>query len=198
MATSSSARKRRSGPGWLLSLLGAAILICSGCLVGLVMGVVRQEPELVVGHVAGRGEEVPWSGLPEADSTRPPPDVAAPPPPQPLPESPSASGGGPADSSGARPAVSAPPPPGALGRPAEPGYSVQVGAFSKNAVAKELAGSLRGKGFPAFVTPAPRSGDQRWRVRVGPMRSKGEADRIARRLKVEERLPTWVLNRGGS
>ncbi len=55
-----------------------------------------------------------------------------------------------------------------------------------------------GKGFPAFVTAAPRSGDERWRVRVGPMGSKGEADRIARRLKVEERLPTWVLNRGGS
>ncbi len=51
--------------GWLASLLGAVVLIVGGFALGLVAGLVTEEPELVVGHLAGRGEQVPWQ--PEAE-----------------------------------------------------------------------------------------------------------------------------------
>jgi cell division septation protein DedD len=52
--------------GWLASLLGAVVLIVGGFGLGLVAGLVTEEPELVVGHLAGRGEQVPWQ--PEAET----------------------------------------------------------------------------------------------------------------------------------
>jgi cell division septation protein DedD len=53
--------ERRDGePGWLVSLLGAGVLIAGGFVVGLIVGVVSEEPELVVGHLAGNSEEVSW------------------------------------------------------------------------------------------------------------------------------------------
>ena len=42
---------REGEPGWLASLLGAAVLIAGGFALGLVAGVVSDEPELVVAHV---------------------------------------------------------------------------------------------------------------------------------------------------
>lgn len=56
---------RNGEPGWFASLLGAAVLIAGGFALGLVAGVVSEEPELVVGHLAGRSEEVAW--LPEGE-----------------------------------------------------------------------------------------------------------------------------------
>jgi cell division septation protein DedD len=35
-------------------------------------------------------------------------------------------------------------------------------------------------------------------VRVGPFPSRAEADRVAARLKAEEKLPTWVLDEDGA
>ncbi len=49
---------RYAEPGWIASLLGAAVLIAGGFGLGLVAGVVSEEPELVVGHLVGRSEEV--------------------------------------------------------------------------------------------------------------------------------------------
>ncbi len=57
---------REGEPGWLASLLGAAVLIAVGFALGLVAGVVSDEPELVVGHLVGRSEEVAW--LPEGEA----------------------------------------------------------------------------------------------------------------------------------
>lgn len=64
---------RRSGErdgeaGWLASLLGAVVLIVGGFALGLVAGLVTEEPELVVGHLAGRGEQVPWQSELEAEA----------------------------------------------------------------------------------------------------------------------------------
>ena len=71
---------------------------------------------------------------------------------------------------------------------------MQVGAFSDGGVAESLATSLEGKGFPAYVSPSAGSTEQRWRVRVGPVATRVEADALASRLKSDELLPTWVLN----
>ena len=74
--------------------------------------------------------------------------------------------------------------------------AVQVGAFSESRAAEKLAADLRAKGYPVYLSPGAGSGDARWRVRVGPLASKEEAGRTAARLKVEEKLPTWVLSEG--
>ena len=63
----------------------------------------------------------------------------------------------------------------------------------------KLASSLRSSGLPVYVSPsAAAEGDQRWRVRVGPLATREEADRIAARLKAKEKLPTWVLSEDGA
>jgi cell division septation protein DedD len=214
---------RYAEPGWIASLLGAAVLIAGGFGLGLVAGVVSEEPELVVGHLVGRSEEVAWlpEGEPEftpatheaasehdegrldevaweADDRAVPlaplPAVAAPPPAAPPP----------AALSPAAPLPAAPLPaaprdvsslPEAWGRGS--GFVVQVGAFSAAAVADDVKRKLRVKGFESYVVPATPSGDGKWRVRVGPVSTRAGADSLAGRLESEERLPTWVLSEGG-
>ncbi|MFT5442965.1 MAG: cell division septation protein DedD [Myxococcota bacterium] len=215
MAEKSRSAKRASSPNWLASLMGAVFLISAGFMLGLVVGVVKEEPELVMGHLAGQSEEVRWSQT-EGDYASP--DVAA---------------GGPnfepagAVDTGAyeepaaydarpayEPAYEAPiveeqvetvqaaptrrPQPAAQASSGRTGFSVQVGAFAESEGANRVAEDLRGKGFPVYVTPSAGSRDGRWRVRVGPLATRTEADAAALQLKTEQRLPTWVLSEGGS
>jgi cell division septation protein DedD len=203
-------KKSAAGPGWLASLLGATFLIVSGFLLGLVVGVVKEEPELVVGHLAGRSEEISWTdeepaaSAQEAAVDRVPGEriigdeyaYAEGQVPVDLPE------WGEPVASAPKPAVEPPParkpspvsapPPGS-----RQGYSVQVGAFAASESAREVADDLRRKGYPVYTTPSSGSKDGRWRVRVGPLTDKQEAMKVAERLKVEERLPTWVRSEGG-
>ena len=39
--------RRRSGQGWLSTLVGILVLTAGGFLIGLVVGVISEEPELV-------------------------------------------------------------------------------------------------------------------------------------------------------
>lgn len=223
MAEGTRSKNRSSSPNWLASLVGALFLISAGFLLGLVVGVVKEEPDLVMGHVTGQSEEVLWSET-EANAL---PDVAAR---GPMLDAPEDEGGvfyedggepvvdtpvisaediaAPAYAGAAKPQAKAPPaaaanPPRAAARPtaatsaSRSGFSVQVGAFAQNAAAEEIASDLRDKGYPVYVTPSAGSKDGRWRVRVGPLPTRGEADQIAGRLKSQERLPTWVLSEGG-
>jgi cell division septation protein DedD len=190
-----------SGQGWVSTLLGVFVLVVGGFALGLIVGVVSEEPELVVGHVAGRSTDVDWSvaGAAEAGvgaSAEPAPvparvDVAAGPPPAPT----SRPAPAPAAKPAARPAPAAAPAPRPV-RAAEPGFAVQVGAFGTPAAANGVAQRLRAAGYPVKVL-APES-DDRWRVRVAPIASRAEAEQTARRLKVEESLPTWVLREQAS
>ena len=163
--------KRRAS--WLGTLLGLAILTTLGFGFGLVAGVLREEPQLLLGHLFGRGEEVAWGdGEPEASEPARVDPVAADP--------------------AAVPAVAAPP--RALG---DGGFVIQVGAFSDSETAENMAGSLQERGFPAHVTASAGAGDERWRVRVGPVSTRERADDLARQLKQQEKLPTWVIKEGG-
>jgi DedD protein len=72
--------------------------------------------------------------------------------------------------------------------------AVQVGAFGTSEAAERLAGSLRRKGFPVYVSPGTKAGGSRWRVRVGPLATREEAEGIAAKLKQVEKLPTWILS----
>jgi DedD protein len=232
---------RNGEPGWFASLLGAGVLIAGGFALGLVAGVVSEEPELVVGHLVGRSDEVAWApeGEPEftaaagqfepidaleasetaelADLDLPTGQAAA------RAEDPETAwiDDGPAPELDL-PAVAAAPPRrraaplrdvsglpvtgGAEKEPAfdEPadfaptsGFAVQVGAFSEGSAAEDVRQKLHSKGFESYVIPASQSGDGKWRVRVGPVPTRGAADSLAGRLKSEERLPTWVLSEGG-
>jgi DedD protein len=72
---------------------------------------------------------------------------------------------------------------------------VQVGALADAASAEQLAVKLRKRGFPVYVAPSAEPGSKRWRVRVGPVASREQADELATRL-VREKLPTWILAEG--
>jgi DedD protein len=81
----------------------------------------------------------------------------------------------------------APAPPAASRPPAAAsGFAVQVGSFGSRANADRLARTLRGDGFAAFVTPS--AGDRRlYRVRVGPVTGRAEAEQLAVRLAAARR-----------
>jgi len=211
---------RRDGEaGWFASLVGAVVLILGGFALGLVAGVVSEDPDLVVGHLAGRGERVPWqpdsdSGLASSQDLEAPageptsgsvegPAAALPlaaegseadrglPPVAAAPRSARRDG-----STDREPVAAARPAPRAA--PGRTGFAIQVGAFSDEGAADRIYRQLQSKGFDAYIIPASRSRDGRSRVRVGPVASKADAEALASRLKNEERLPTWVLAEGGS
>ena len=181
------------GPGWLATLLGGFVLVVLGFGLGVFVGAAREEPELVLRHLSSDAQEVPAPaaepGIGVPPTSEPAPAVApaptseqAPPPPPPS-----------AAVSSAPPASAPRPPERASGMPASPRYAVQVGAFAESAQAEKLADRLRRKGLEVHVTPGTGPRDSRWRVRVGPVDSRLEADRVAERLKTSEQLPTWVL-----
>lgn len=218
MAMSSRDRKRTAGQGWLTTVLGILVLVAGGFSLGLVVGIVSEEPELVVGHVAGRSTEIDWSAdaleapaptavepeqdfgqhLAAADAEPAARPAAAAQHARPAPSHRGKSNAK-AEAHATLPPVAAPP----KARPASPTvstgslhFAIQVGAFGESASAEKVAGRLRKGGYPVQVL-APSS-DDRWRVRVGPIGSKAEAEQMARRLKVEESLPTWVLRESGT
>ncbi len=67
-----------------------------------------------------------------------------------------------------------------------------MGAFSEKRAAQALADSLRAHGYPVYLSPT-ESDPANWRVRVGPLSTRPEAETAARRLEATEKLPTWVL-----
>ena len=180
-------------PLWTLG--GLALLAIPGFALGLLVGVVWEDPGLLLGHLFGRTELVAWSrGADDAvdDGSE---DRAPEAPRAGAPEGPPAVSAAPRPSATRiRPDVISP------GAPAAPAarFAVQVGAFSESRVAERLAESLRSKGFAVYVSPGAKQGEARWRVRVGPLPSRSEADRVAARLKAEEKLPTWVLDEDGA
>lgn len=196
MARTSRAKTRRASAGWIMSLLGMFLLISTGFASGLVIGLIAEEPELLLGHLTGRSEEVAWS--PDAEPSfskavrpisRPESPVVAEREPRPAPPPPVSAARPPARSEKSTRSVSSQPP-GA-------GWAVQVGAFGKSKTAETMVRELDGSGFAAYLTPSARQGEGRWRVRVGPVNTRAEAEELSRRLELEEELPTWILTEGG-
>ncbi|WDS35974.1 SPOR domain-containing protein [Pseudoxanthomonas sp.] len=74
----------------------------------------------------------------------------------------------------AKPPVAAVPKPAATGV----GFALQVGAFGKETDANALRDKLRGNGFSAFVEPVSTDSARLFRVRVGPVSSRAEADQL--------------------
>lgn len=185
----------RGGVGWFATLLGAGLLLAAGFAVGVVVGSVREEPGILLRYVAGRSEDLP--------APRPAPDAPVvapvPSPPETAPAKPSSI---PEAAPVQRPtaplvaqASRAAPPQVATA----PGmrFAVQVGAFAQWSEAEKLEARLRRKNLPAYVLPATGASESRWRVRVGPLETRDDADRMATRLKAQENLPVWVLEETG-
>ena len=188
-------RARRGG--WFPTLALGVIGVATGFAVGIVVGISWEEPALVFDYVTGDTEQIAWSstdpptGIEEslADRAREPlPAIAAPPPlrpgsPEAVDNSRAKAASGPA-----APPVARDPLPGA-------GFSVQVGAFSDSQAAHSLADSLREQGYRVYLSRGEGNGAA-WRVRVGPLQTRADAEREARRLKSREDLPTWILSEG--
>ncbi len=182
------------GSGRLSALLGWAAFCFGGLVLGLIVGVVSEEPELVMGHVTGHSAEVGWRAADGASEPPAEPErVAAAPSGEQRPRA------RPAESA-SLPSVAAGPPgvhaPAArAGDAAAEVYAIQVGAFSEARSAEKVAATLRGKGYPVKILE-PAS-DARWRVRVAPVEGHDQALSLERKLKQQERLPTWVLRERG-
>jgi cell division septation protein DedD len=200
-------RRSRRGRGWLVSLLGLALVAVPGFALGLFAGVLWEDPGLILGDAVGESEEVPW-GEPSQAQTEGAAQAAAAPAAETAAAADQATA--PAESApAAGPDVAAAPPPAppplpSADRAAVPArragkLSVQVGAFADSRSAEQLAERLRKAGLQVYVSPsAAAEGDKRWRVRVGPYKTREEADQIATRLKTKEKLPTWVLTEDGA
>ncbi|MDH5567288.1 MAG: SPOR domain-containing protein [Myxococcales bacterium] len=179
-------RAREGGGGGVGTLVSLALLIVIGFSIGIVAGILWEEPRLVLAHLTGRTTEIAW--------TRDVPSVAAPPRTEaPVPATPRAADRGQSPPVAAAPPVSAPP----LAAPPLGSVAVQVGAFADSVGAERLASQLRSAGYPVYVTPGASQDTPRWRVRVGPLADRDAAERLAARLKREEQLPTWVLDEHG-
>lgn len=195
------AREREASVGWFATLCGALLLVVLGFGIGLLAGAAFEDPGLVMAHLAGRTRDLPLqAAAPTPDGG--PPAVSAPPPP--LGSSPGSPPGVAAAAPAAAPAPPAVPPPARVAPatglraslPASGGFAIQVGAFTDGHAARHLAQQLRKLGVSAYVADEA-GGGARYKVRVGPIATREEATRLARKLKAEHRLPTWVLARDG-
>ena len=61
-------------------------------------------------------------------------------------------------------------------------WAVQIGSFSSQENAENLAADLRRQGFAAFLSQHSGSSGPLHRVRVGPQRDREEAEAMAARL----------------
>jgi len=72
-------------------------------------------------------------------------------------------------------------------------YTVQVGAFARNEEARDMRAKFRSKGYPAYILEANTSENKPiYRVRVGRYNNKGDAVRMALKLKRHEGATTFV------
>lgn len=171
----------RGGSGWIATLFGAALLLAAGFAVGVVVGAVREEPGMLLRYVTGRSADLPAPpARPAAAMTPSLPETASPRAAQPV----------------IAPATPSEPAP-QVASASRTRFVVQVGAFAQSLEAEKLEAQLRRKGLPAYVQPATGARDSRWRVRVGPLATRDEADRVAARLKTQEKLPVWVFEESG-
>jgi rare lipoprotein A len=75
----------------------------------------------------------------------------------------------------------------------ETGYTVQVGAFIQEENALKLREQLQRRYQPVYIRIAETSERRYYRVRVGRLPTEEQADRLAARLNVREKLETFVV-----
>lgn len=88
----------------------------------------------------------------------------------------------------AAPPAPAPAPPAA----ADTGFAVQVGAFGNAVEAGKLRDRLRAAGFKVFTESVPGEKGTLTRVRVGPVLTRGEADRLKAQVSAKTGVSGFV------
>jgi len=121
-------------------------------------------------------------------------------PPPPKAEAPKSEGKPREEAGRDRTAPTAPPPVTAVhegpARASERSYTVQVSAYRVSPPAEEMERKLKDAGLDAFVaTLSGEDGRTTYRVRVGNFATRGEAQRIADRLRTERGLSPFVTTR---
>ncbi len=81
----------------------------------------------------------------------------------------------------------------AAGKPAEGGPSVQVGAFKDKASADSVVAQLRRKGYTAHSVSPDGARDGLYIVRVGPYKTRAEAERARTRLE-QDRFKPFIVH----
>ena len=175
-------KQRRQSRSWFGRVTRLVMWSSLGFIAGVISGVVFEEPKLLGLYFAGEAEEVEiqfddesgqWvEEQPLAEEL--PPVAAAPPELPPVPSLP----------------INPP-------EPATEGIFIQVGAFADKEPARRLQLRLQEKKLPVILVLPEDSEDQRWRVRVGPYQQRDAAEKVAKDLKRNERLPTWVMREAG-
>lgn len=125
-------------------------------------------------------EAAPRTPAPTGPAAEKPPVVAANAPAKPAAPAP-------AKTEPVKPAAAAAPATAAPGT----GYAVQVAAVNARGEADAIVRRLSGKSYAAYVE-TPKGNNSVFRVRVGPFKTRREAQTVAERLKKEEKFKPWV------
>lgn len=72
-------------------------------------------------------------------------------------------------------------------------YSVQIGAFSRDAAASDLVARVEAEGLPIWHSDTQVGGQAYRRVRVGALTSHAETQRLAERLEARHGVSTWIV-----
>ena len=121
------------------------------------------------------------------ESVPPPaPDTAAAEAPQPAPP---------------EPATVAPPPPPAsaakTGTEVAGGWAIQVGRFSQQQNAQGLRDRLKKAGYAAFLKEDRTDSTRSWRVLVGPLKTRSDAEKVRDELAARRQLKGFVIQNNG-
>ena len=72
-------------------------------------------------------------------------------------------------------------------------YSVQIGAFSRDAAASDLVARVEADGLPIWHSDTLVGGQAYRRVRAGALTSYAEAQRLSERLQARHGVSTWIV-----
>lgn len=78
--------------------------------------------------------------------------------------------------------------------PAAGRYAVQVGVFAREENAAQLRERLAGHGFTTFVGSETSGARTTWKVRVGPVMEREEAERLRDRLQAEANVEGMIVS----
>jgi DedD protein len=121
------------------------------------------------------------------ESVPPPaPDTAAAEAPQPAPPEPAA--------------VAPPPPPASVattGAEVAGGWAIQVGRFSQQQNAQGLRDRLKKAGYAAFLKEDRADSSRSWRVLVGPLKTRSDAEKVRDELAARRQLKGFVIENNG-
>ncbi|HET7569387.1 MAG TPA: SPOR domain-containing protein [Gammaproteobacteria bacterium] len=76
----------------------------------------------------------------------------------------------------------------------QPGWVVQAGSFANHDNAQRLTNRLKQKGFDAFILQAKSGGQTVYRVRVGPVDARRQAEKLAPAIAAASGGPTEVVS----